>query len=127
LKIFISRWNKLDCTIGMLSCGDFKCFTLELPWRDNETNISCIPAGEYNYAFRSSARNGWVLELKNVPDRTNVQMHSGNFMRNTKGCILVGDSIKHFHRKGKPDVSNSHKTMTRLIAVAGDSGTIKIT
>lgn len=111
----------------MLSCGDFKCFTLELPWRDNETNVSSIPVGEYNFSFRSSSRNGWVLELQNVPDRTNIQIHSGNFIRNTKGCILVGDSIKHFHRKKTPNVTNSQKTMTRLIAAAGDSGTIKIT
>ena len=42
-KIFSSR-----STIGDMSIdGVPYCKTLELPWRDNANNISCIPEGAY--------------------------------------------------------------------------------
>lgn len=40
--IEIKRWYQDDCTIGRLACGDFQCWTLELPFLDNKQNVSCI-------------------------------------------------------------------------------------
>ena len=67
--------------------------TLELPWKANAHNISRIPAGVYP-AFRFlSPHIGYELfQLANVPDRVGIDIHIGNTMKDTEGCILVGEA-----------------------------------
>ena len=39
--------------MGKLYCsGEFIAHTLELPWKDNEKSISCIPQGNYKCRIR---------------------------------------------------------------------------
>lgn len=64
--------------------------SLELPWLNNASNASAIPAGAYDAFIRNSPSNGTVVELKNVPDCTNIQIHKGNFISDTVGCVLIG-------------------------------------
>lgn len=66
------------------------CYTLEKPWMDNQNNISSIPTGKYNAIIRYDHNDHWRIELKNVPNRDNVQIHIGNSVDDSKGCILVG-------------------------------------
>ena len=47
-------------TEGLLVSGDFHLKTLELPWRENQRQISCIPPGEYNVEIRLSNKYGRV-------------------------------------------------------------------
>lgn len=124
MKIKRSYWD--DCTIGRLWINNFQCFTLELPNLDNQQDISCIPAGDYEYYFRNSPHNGDVLELRNVEDRSYIQIHAGNYTRQILGCILVGDGVKWLDGDSIPDVTNSKNTLKRLLKEAGTSGTIKI-
>lgn len=73
-------------------------FTLELPWHDNQPQISCIPTGIYEVALRKSPRFGITYHVKQVPDRSYILIHSGNFAgdiskglkTNVEGCILLG-------------------------------------
>ncbi|MBK8270523.1 MAG: hypothetical protein IPK83_20385 [Planctomycetes bacterium] len=67
--------------------------TLERPWEDNETDISCIPAGRYTCRRVRSMRFGNTYEVCDVPGRTNVLFHKGNFIYDTKGCILIGEEF----------------------------------
>jgi len=115
--IKIKRWYHDDCTIGRLTLDDFQCFTLELPDKKNQRNISCIPEGVYQFKPRVSSRNGEVLELVFVPNRTYIQVHAGNYATEDKlqGCILVGDSIKWLNDDGIPDVTNSKKTLKEIL------------
>lgn len=116
-----------DCTIGRLECGDFSCVTLELPWRENQVNISCIPAGEYRYKLRfSPGKQYYVLELQDVPGRTYIQVHIGNFTHQIQGCILPGYGIKDIDRDGVLDVTDSEAAFNDLMDVAGKVGTIEI-
>ena len=124
--IKIYRWYHDDCTIGRLTIGNFQCFTLELPDLDNQQDISCIPAGKYDYYFRNSPHNGAVLELRAVPNRRYIQIHAGNFTSQILGCILVGDGVRWINKDSIPDVSNSKATLKKLIKLAGSSGTIEI-
>ncbi len=124
--ITLKRWYHGDCTIGRLECEDFQCFTLELPNLDNEQDISCIPEGNYEYYFKDSHNNGHVLELRDVPNRTYVQFHSGNYTYQILGCILVGDGIKWLNRDRIPDVTNSRNTLIKLLKRAGKSGQLRI-
>ena len=124
--ITLDRWYRPECTVGELTLDDFRCLSLELPDRDNQEDISCIPAGIYDYYLRNSPKNGYVLELRNVPGRSYIQIHSANFTRQIQGCILVGDSLKYLDNDSILDVTNSKATLKRLLNVAGKSGKIEI-
>lgn len=110
-----------DCTIGRVNVGgnDFHAFSLELPWKDNITSVSCIPAGTYDTTFYDSPAHGKVLLLQDVPGRTYVEIHSGNYTDQTEGCILLGDSIKYLNSDGIPDVTNSRYTLNSLFEFVG--------
>lgn len=113
----ITRFYNPDCTLGRLVLGNFQCFTLELPWLNNANDISCIPEGVYKAFKRNSPTNGFVIELKEVPNRSYVQIHKGNYTRNVKGCILVGDGIKFLDSDSIPDVTSSSVTLTKLLSL----------
>ena len=125
--IILNRWKINTCTLGMMSVDGFNCFTLELPWLDNQKNISCIPAGIYDYFIRySPSKKMDVLQLKDVENREYIQIHAGNYTSQILGCILVGDGIKYLNRDNIPDVTNSGATLKNVLIHAGDSGKIKI-
>ena len=115
-----------DCTLGRLYFEDFQCFTLELPWLNNKPNISCIPAGRYEYFKRTSSKNGEVLQLKGTEPRTYIQLHSGNYTRQIQGCILPGDSIKFLDNDSIPDVTNSKNTLNKILTLVPSQGIIQI-
>jgi hypothetical protein len=85
-------------TRGILFADSFHCQTIELPWRDNRRSVSCIPAGEYKVSIRISPRYGQVYHVKEVPQRSYILIHSGNwagdkhkgYRTNVAGCILLG-------------------------------------
>ena len=115
-----------EYTLGILEALDFKCFTLELPRLNNQQDISCIyAAGGFSGYKHFSPKNGDCIAIDNVMNRTNIQLHSGNWLRNTKGCILVGDSIK-FDKAGDIMVTNSRKSLNALLAVLPDSFNVEI-
>jgi hypothetical protein len=64
--------------------------TLELPWRNNMNQISRIPAGAYRAKIRSDGDLGWRIELEPEGGRGLVEIHIGNFPKNSIGCILLG-------------------------------------
>jgi Family of unknown function (DUF5675) len=78
-------------TLGELTIEDKVFKTLELPWRDNKTNISCVPAGSYlaTYIFSNAFKKNLFI-LHNVPGRDAVEIHIGNDVEDTHGCILIG-------------------------------------
>ena len=89
-----------ESTIGELFLdGERFCDTLELPWRDNQRSISCIPVGEYKVRFRypreSATRDYLHLLVKDVPNRDYILFHRGNSAKDTRGCILVGQGSQH--------------------------------
>jgi hypothetical protein len=113
--LIIQRSYFDDCTLGRLFADNFQCFTLELPYLDNQTNISCIPKGAYNARKHISPSNGECIEILNVMNRTHIQIHAANYTRQIKGCIAVGDSIKFLDGDKTPDVTNSKATMVKLL------------
>ena len=63
----------------MLTFGAEVVHTVELPWRDNKQQRSCIPVGSYKCAIVKSPKFGRVYGVLNVPGRSNVLIHSANF------------------------------------------------
>ena len=79
-------------TLGILTLDGVEiCQTLELPWVDNHANVSCIPDGLY-FCIRDvyHAKGYEVFEIQDVKGRSQVLIHIGNYLKDTKGCILVG-------------------------------------
>jgi len=84
-----------ESTLGELFVnGERFCDTLELPYRDNQRSISCIPIGEYSVSLRhpreSATRDYLHLLVQDVKNRSHILFHRGNAAKDTKGCILVG-------------------------------------
>jgi Family of unknown function (DUF5675) len=68
--------------------------TLELPWKNNQKDVSCIPPGEYKATRMFSEKFKKVLfVLHNIPGRDLVEFHIGNTISNTEGCVLLGSEF----------------------------------
>lgn len=90
IKRDISK-KEITGTVGVMFLeGKEFCQTLELPWLNNEENKSCIPTGSYTCKRINSPAHGNVFEIINVPNRTHVLIHTGNFLKDFKGCVGVG-------------------------------------
>ena len=105
--IYLNRYARNDQgTEGVFSVPDlsFACFCLELPWRDNRPNVSCIPPGLYPLAW--SERNA-AYQVQNVPGRSGILIHAGNFAGDStlgyktdvEGCILLGMHMGHIDKQ----------------------------
>lgn len=83
-------------TPGTLYAHNFTCRMLELPWRDNVSQLSCIPARDYVVEWVQTPKHGWVYHITEVPDRGAILIHPGNFAGDTTlgfkshsyGCML---------------------------------------
>lgn len=100
-RVFIVRDRSTpQGTPGVLTAGMLRLYTLEREWKDNAIGISCIPEGVYKCAPHSSPKFGACIEVKDVPGRTNILFHAGNWAAfpstghgpDTEGCILVGNA-----------------------------------
>lgn len=89
--VLIRDLTGLAGTFGRLFDGArLICYTLEPPWMNNEQFVSCIPPGVYRAVWQKSPGHGWCYGLLNVPGRTEILFHAGNYLRDTEGCILPG-------------------------------------
>lgn len=70
------------------------CYTVEEIWKENKRNISCIPTGIYELKKRFTQKRGSHLILKDVPNRSNILIHTGNEILDTMGCILPAMELR---------------------------------
>ncbi len=91
-------------TIGELSIdGNFFCYTLERP------EVEIVP-GTYAVELTYSPRFSRTLPLlDSVPGREAIRIHSGNWPRDTEGCLLVGYQV------GSNMILQSRKALEDLI------------
>lgn len=88
---------------------------IELPWKKNKRNISCIPAGKYNAVAVKRYSNGrYALWILDVPDRSQIMIHTGNFVRQLRGCLAPGREFIDIDNDGIIDVANSQSVMDEL-------------
>lgn len=125
-KIIILRNKYQDKqTLGFLFIIEeneilFQCKTLELGWKDNKSKVSCIAKGkytakkEYSNSFKED-----LFELKNVPGRSEIKIHSANYYTQLKGCIGIGDTYSDLNNDGYLDVLNSRTTLKKFHAIMG--------
>lgn len=112
----------------LLLDGNPLCYTVERPWLKNQACVSCIPEGMYNLGLRHSKvierttknvfHQGW--EIMNVPNRTYIMIHPGNWPNDVKGCIAVGTEVVSMQQKNKtwvPAVTQSRDTFKVLMKI----------
>ncbi len=119
MKAVLSReYNNLQ-TLGRLVLFEgskiiLQLYTLELPDLGNQQNISCIPEGEYEVHRIYSPRFGKCFHIQDVPGRSEILIHKGNYNKDTHGCILVGMGHADINEDGVMDVIESTRAMEKL-------------
>lgn len=111
----LNRFNSTEQgTFGLLLLEGKYWHSLELPDRDNQPNISCIPNGEYIVQTRySPSFKKRLYHVKHVPNRSFILIHGANFagdkskgwQSHLQGCITLGKkrgtTINKFGKKQK--------------------------
>lgn len=122
MKAILTRKSKTDKqTLGQLDVGDFSCFTLELPdlnndgIEGNEVRSSCIPEGIYKVKRHNSPKFGRTFWIQDVPGRSAILIHPGNYYYHTLGCVLVGLDQKDVNKDGLIDNVSSKAAMEKLL------------
>lgn len=108
-------------TIQTYEPNNFSGFTLELPWKDNKPDVSCIPDGNYTCRYTQSVRLTekaghpvWTYEVLGVPDRSGIRIHSANFFHQLLGCISPGKSELDIDGDGELDMAQSRDAVREL-------------
>lgn len=82
--------------------------TVEDDWLNNQSSISCIPAGTYTCKRdRWNAKDVVVFQITGVPHRDRILIHYGNTEEDVKGCVVVGKDfsalqVRDEDRPGNP-------------------------
>jgi len=125
----ITRQPSTDSgTFGQATTGDgYSWYTLELPWLENQPDVSCIPLGTYTAKLQYSPHFETDLyHLIDVPNREAVEIHSGNFAGNklmgldsdVLGCVLVGKmvgSLNNSRHQLQPAILSSKAALTEMM------------
>lgn len=121
-NVYLLRTSTSDMgTEGVLITNGFMCKMIELPWRENQHNISCIPSGEYLVKIRKSPKYGKIYWVTNVPNRSFVLIHTGNYAGDESkryrsdswGCLLIGQKFGWLNKQRV--VLNSRITLRRFM------------
>jgi hypothetical protein len=118
-------------TLGSLYFnGKLMCKTMELPWKDNQRSVSCIPEGVYEVTKEApipandpkgrKERPYWHFRIHNVPGRSGVLIHKITYVSGLKGCIGVGKQHFDVDGDGVPDIIQSSAALQELVATLPD-------
>lgn len=97
-----------DGVLGSLIIDNWPvCCTLELPWKDNLPEVSCIPAGVFTGKRVNSPKFGNTFEVTNVPNRSHILFHGANTIADLLGCIGLAEFFHSF--SGRTGIANPTK------------------
>lgn len=111
VKLIRTEMNDKQTRGVLVVDGDIQAVTVEKPWRENMTNVSCIPVGTYKVVRHTSPRHGECFKLLGTEPRTDILIHVANWEKELQGCIGVGMS---FEIGGASGVVSSRAAMARL-------------
>ena len=76
----------------MLLDGVFFCYTLEPRKDQSQGKPYCVAVGTYPVILQWSEHFQMVVPVvQNVPDFTGVEIHPGDYPKDTHACCLVGE------------------------------------
>jgi hypothetical protein len=115
MKVEIKRqWETSQSVISELWVdGQFECYGLE-PSRLTPVypGHPCIPAGTYKVVLTPSPHLGYITpEVLDVPGRTAIRWHIGNYPKDVLGCVAVGEM------KAQDRVIESQKAFVSLMTL----------
>jgi hypothetical protein len=115
-----------DATLGLFLLDGHLTgwWSLELPWKQNQPNISCIPAGIYYAGKHMSLSMGRVFWIKDVPGREYIYIHKLNTIDDSLGC--VGPGLKLGELNGLPAVLDSKPAFDEMWACLDDQFSLEI-
>lgn len=89
MELILTRTYFPEGTNGNLTYeGKHICHTIELPWKNNLKQVSCIPEGKYVLRKRYSTQFQWHLECVGVKNRNLILIHPANYaLKELQGCI----------------------------------------
>lgn len=100
-----------EMTLGKLYFKDIRIgFTLELAWNDNKKFKSCIPEGCY---FITVEADEGRVRIEEVEGRYGILIHSGNYVHETQGCVLLAERLGV--KNDEFCVINSFETLLKLV------------
>lgn len=122
-----------NSTISKIITPNNIYYGCELPWKDNQQNISCIPEGIYtaklfnsnvvNRTSKGEFKQGWVLQ--DVLGRSSIVIHIGNSTKDSQGCPLIGSEYHVFNNGadngGVVGVSGSSVAFKRFMLETKDT------
>jgi hypothetical protein len=98
--------------LGDLTTKGFTAKTMELSYKNNAKNISAIPKGTYTCKWTFSPRfMRYTYEVLNVPNRTGIRFHEGNYFFQINGCVMLGTHFTDLNKDRHADLANSRKTI----------------
>lgn len=114
MVLLLHRTYFSEGTLGILEWNDtMVCYTIELPWLENQRRISCVPEGEYELQKRFSKKYGWHIQLKNVANRDLILFHPANdAQKELQGCIAPVTFVT-----GVAKGAMSRKALQKLIRI----------
>lgn len=128
-NVYLNRFKseKVQTLGELLFDGKVIAKTIELPWISNKNRISCIPVGTYKVVRRYSSKYGHHFHVLDVPGRSYILIHNGNYYRDFLGCIGVGKSHADIDKDGYLDVTSSKDKMKELLKILPNEFTLIIT
>lgn len=93
-NLVLRRFDQsVNGTFGKLYDGDdLIAVTCERPDNGNQ-KMGCIPLGFYEVSPFNSPSKGKDFLVRMVPNRSMIEIHKGNTIKDTEGCILVGKNF----------------------------------
>lgn len=134
MKVVLVRTYLEKETVGEMSVfNDLKeliytCHTVELPDKQNQKKISCIPEGTYSVKReKSNSHFKYVhFSVLSVPNRSGILIHIANYVSQLMGCIAPGRDLVDMNGDRLPDVNYSNVVMKELATLLPDKFTLEI-
>ena len=102
-------------TIGYMDLPHKRLYSLELPWKDNSEDVSCIPEGTYLLKRDHTGKHQYYA-VQDIPSRTNIEWHMGNYLKDILGCTVFGQA----RMNDNISVASSALALKEIVKYIGD-------
>lgn len=120
-KLILFRTYSPTVTLGQTACFDesgkqlWESKSLELPWKDNKQEESCIPEGIYTCKWTfSNSKQKWTFQIMDVRGRSGVRIHIANYTSQLKGCVAPCTAHSDMNHDGVIDGTSSGNALKLL-------------
>jgi hypothetical protein len=122
ITVLRDTFTGLSVTSEVLYNRTQRWFGIEPPNRPGPKPY-CIPPATYKIALSPSSHFDMVVPVVlGVPNFTGIEIHPGNFPRDTHGCLCIGEE------RGPDDVTQSRAAFDDLMSkLQADPDNIQIT